>query len=124
MRYLYLIAFVGSVRAADVTVFMTGDAMYDGDDVYLASSTLGAGSVTIDKGVVGFALTAGKPAYTVGEPITLTARVTHPKVPGATPTGKIMNQRTDAISGCCAGRRSREYRRHRHQSASGLPRAR
>jgi hypothetical protein len=64
-------------------------AQYDGDAVYLPGSVVGAGTVTIGKGTVGFALTPGKTAYTVGEQITLSARITHPKVVGATPAGQI-----------------------------------
>ncbi len=64
-------------------------AQYDGDNVYLSGSVLNAGTVTVGKGSVVLSLTPGKPAYTVGEQITLSARIQHPKVPGATPTGQI-----------------------------------
>jgi Bacterial Ig-like domain (group 3) len=86
--------FTGTARAQFSNVTLPAgtrsfSAQYDGDEVYQPGSVVGAGTVTVDKGTVGFALTAGKPAYTVGEQITLSARITHPKVVGATPTGQI-----------------------------------
>jgi hypothetical protein len=64
-------------------------AQYDGDSVFLAAAPLDAGTVNVAKGSVGFTVSLGKATYTVGEQITLVARITHPKVIGATPTGQI-----------------------------------
>jgi hypothetical protein len=65
-------------------------AQYDGDAVYLPGSVPSSGSITVAKGSVGFSLIPGKQTYTVGEQITITGRITHPKVSGATPTGSIV----------------------------------
>ena len=85
--------FTSSARALFSVLLPAGthslSAQYDGDGVYQAGSSAGGTAVTVGKGSAGFSLSAGKPTYTVGEPITLSARITHPKVVGATPTGQI-----------------------------------
>ena len=85
--------FISAARAVTTVALPAGAhtfaARYDGDAVYLPGSVAGAGAVTVGKGSVGFALTAGKATYTVGEQITMSARITHPRVVGATPSGQI-----------------------------------
>jgi hypothetical protein len=61
---------------------------YDGDGVYLAGVAPGS-SIIIGKGTPSFALIPGKASYSVGEQITLTGRIQHPRVVGATPAGAI-----------------------------------
>jgi hypothetical protein len=87
------LSFTGVAHALFSVMLPAGNhsfsAQYDGDSVYQPGSVTGAGTVIIGKGIVGFALTPGKLTYTVGEQITLSARISHPRVAGATPTGQI-----------------------------------